>query len=178
MEILYKKATTDEELYQILELQLKNIPTSIPEIEKQKEGFVTVGHSFELLKIMNDKCAHTIAISNIKVIGYALSMVKDFRDEIDVLKPMFTNIEKNIPESLRYIVMGQICIDKTYRKKGVFRGLYNKMQETLKTDYKTIITEVDKTNSRSLNAHLAIGFKTLYSYRSKKQDWEILKWDI
>lgn len=178
MSIIYKTAVTDQELYQILELQQKNIPTSISEEEKQKEGFVTVHHSFELLKTMNDKCAHTIAISNNNVVGYALSMVKDFKEDIDVLKPMFTKIEANIPNNLKYIVMGQICIDKAFRKKGIFRGMYSKMRDEMKQEYNAIITEVDRTNLRSLNAHYAIGFKVLYSYRSKRQDWKILKWDI
>lgn len=50
MEISYKKATTDEELYQIIELQRLNIPASISDEEKLIEGFVSVSHSFELLK--------------------------------------------------------------------------------------------------------------------------------
>ena len=178
MEIIYKRSINDEELHQILELQLKNIPTSISEIEKQNEGFVSVKHSFELLKTMNTKCAHIIAKNENRVIGYALSMVKDFKDEIDILKPMFAIIENNIPSTLKYIVMGQVCVDKSFRKKGVFRSLYNKMQQELNIEYDAIITEVDKTNTRSLNAHYSIGFKELYSYHSKKQDWEILKWDI
>ncbi|WP_298340372.1 GNAT family N-acetyltransferase [uncultured Algibacter sp.] len=178
MSISYKTAVTDQELHQILELQQKNIPTSISEEEKQKEGFVTVHHSFELLKSMNSKCPHIIATSNNNVVGYALSMVKDFKEDIDVLKPMFTKIEANIPSTLKYIVMGQICIDKAFRKKGIFRGMYSKMRDEIKQEYNAIITEVDETNLRSLNAHYAIGFKVLISYHSNNQDWEILKWDI
>jgi len=41
-----------------------------------------------------------------------------------------------------------------------------------------IITEVDITNTRSINAHRAIGFNTVYSYRSNNQDWEILYWNL
>ncbi|MEP3837234.1 MAG: N-acetyltransferase [Algibacter sp.] len=178
MDIIYKRAETDQELHQILDLQSKNIPVSISEEDKQKEGFLTVKHSFVLLKTMNDTTAHTIAICDNKVVGYALSMHKDFKNEIDVLKPMFSNIEKSIPNTLQYIVMGQICIDKAFRKKGIFRGLYCEMKAHMLPSYQAIITEVDKTNSRSLNAHLAIGFTTLYSYQSKNQDWEILKWDL
>ncbi|MGB5419823.1 GNAT family N-acetyltransferase [Algibacter sp.] len=178
MEIIYKRSITDEELYQILELQLKNIPTSISEDEKLQEGFVTVRHDFKSLKSMNDKCAHIIAVYDESVVGYAISMVKDFKDDIAVLKPMFTYIENHTPDTLKYIAMGQICVDKKFRKQGVFRGLYNKMKQELNLEYDAIITEVDKTNTRSLNAHYAIGFKELYSYRSKNQDWEILIWDI
>ncbi|SFZ89831.1 Acetyltransferase (GNAT) family protein [Flaviramulus basaltis] len=177
-DIIYKRASTEQELYQILELQKRNIPISISETEKQQEGFVTVQHTFEVLKAMNDVCAHTIATHEDMVIGYALSMVKAFKDDIDVLKPMFDMIETQVKPTENYIVMGQICIDKNYRKQGVFRGLYGKMKEVLKQEYNCIITEVDKMNQRSLNAHYAVGFKTLHMFHSNNQEWEILICDI
>lgn len=65
---------------------------------------------------MNDKCNHIIAKSKNEVIGYALSMVKDFKNDIAVLNPMFVIIETNISDGLEYIVMGQIFVDKAYRK--------------------------------------------------------------
>ncbi len=77
-----------------------------------------------------------------------------------------------------YIVMGQVCIDKTFRKQGVFRGLYNFMKKQLQTEFDMIITEVGVANTRSINAHYAIGFKTIYSYRSNQQDWNIIYWKL
>ncbi|OEK09393.1 GNAT family N-acetyltransferase [Flavivirga aquatica] len=176
--IIYKRIETTEELQQILELQELNLSTSISDQEKKKEGFVTVHHTFEILKLMNNKCAHIIAKSNNRVVGYALCMAKDFKDEIDVLKPMFDNIEDNIRKGIKYIVMGQICIDKSYRKQGVFKSLYSRMKEILKHKYDCIVTEVDSKNERSLGAHLSIGFKILYSYSFNNQDWKILSWNI
>jgi len=62
--IIYKKAISDEELHQILTLQKINRPMVLSEEIKLSEGFLTVQHTFELLKAMNDACAHTIAKSN------------------------------------------------------------------------------------------------------------------
>ncbi len=177
-EIIYKGASSDEELHQILELQRLNLPTLISEEVKLREGFVTVQHTFETLKAMNTKCAHTIAKSEGKVIGYALSMIKDFKEEIDVLKPMFQHIDNHLEPKCNYIVMGQICVDSGFRGKGLFRGLYHMMQENLKDKYDTIVTEVDKKNTRSLNAHYAIGFKELFTYRSNNQDWILIYLDL
>ena len=174
--IIYKKAITNDELYQILELQERNIPTSISKEEKQNEGFVTVHHDFETLKSMNDVCAHSLAIHNNRVIGYALSMVKEFKEEIAILKPMFKEIENSVDTNLSYIIMGQICVDKAFRKQGVFRGLYNAMKEHVKHVFDVIITEVDKKNTRSLNAHQAIGFEILKTYKSNNQEWILLSW--
>ncbi|WP_298555874.1 N-acetyltransferase [uncultured Algibacter sp.] len=177
MEIIYKQVVSDEELYQILELQHKNIPASISKTEKQKEGFVTVQHDFETLKIMNNACAHSIAKHNNRVVGYALSMVKEFKDTIPVLQPMFEEIETIIEPITSYVTMGQICIEKSYRKQGVFRGLYSYMQLKLNTVFDAVVTEVDTKNIRSLNAHYAVGFKWLKSYSLNHQNWELIIWN-
>ena len=176
--IIYKKAISDEELHQILILQKINLPMVLSEEIKLSEGFLTVQHTFELLKAMNDACAHTIARSNGKIIGYALSMTKDFIEHIEVLKPMFQHIDEHLDPKVNYIVMGQVCIDSKFRGKGVFRGLYNAMKANLKAEYDTIITEVDKKNIRSLNAHYAIGFMELSTYHSNNQDWILIYLDL
>lgn len=177
MKIIFKRASTDEELKQILALQRLNIPKSISDEERKNEGFVTVKHNFETLKAMNDKCAHIIATYNERVIGYALSMVKEFKNTIPVLKPMFKEIDKSIDEEISYITMGQICVDKAHRKQGVFRGLYGFMKQELNMEYDVIITEVDAKNTRSLNAHIAVGFELLKTYSSNNQDWELIIWN-
>ena len=87
--ITYSRASTLEELEQILTLQKNNLPENLSHKEKIEQGFVTVKHSLEILKRMNDECAHTIAKNNNKVVGYALSMTNNFASEIEVLKPMF-----------------------------------------------------------------------------------------
>jgi predicted GNAT family N-acyltransferase len=176
--IIYKRAETNQELRQILELQYANIPSAISKDEKQQEGFVTVHHSFEVLKAMNDKCPHIIAKNNQRVIGYTLCMLKEFKEKIEVLKPMFKNMDKCLNQNQTYVVMGQVCIDKAFRKQGVFRGLYSVVKKQLQTEFDLIITEIDITNTRSLNAHYAIGFKNLYSYRSNQQDWNIIYLDL
>ncbi|WP_248724728.1 GNAT family N-acetyltransferase [Seonamhaeicola sp. ML3] len=164
LNIAYCKATCDEELHQILELQNINLLSNVPENEKQTEGFVTVHHDFDVLKAMNNDCAHTIAKYNNKVIGYALSMTKAFREDVDILKPMFQQIDMVTKPNLNYIVMGQICVDKNYRGQGVFRGLYKHMKDTFQNRFNAIITLIDVKNVRSINAHKAIGFKLLKNF--------------
>ena len=177
VKIRYKTAKTNEELYQILELQCANIPSVISKEESVKEGFVTVHHDFEILKAMNDKCPHIIAKNNGNVIGYTLCMLKEFKEDIEVLKPMFQQIDNCIKNGETYFTMGQVCVDKSFRKQGVFRGLYTFMKQEMSSKFNMIITEVDQKNSRSLNAHYAIGFKLLHTYNSNGQDWVLLSWD-
>ncbi|GAA4268613.1 GNAT family N-acetyltransferase [Hyunsoonleella aestuarii] len=174
--ITYKRVTNNEELHQILELQQANKIESISKEERISQGFVTVNHSFDILKAMNGACAHIIAKSDSQVIGYALCMTQEFKDSIQVLAPMFKTINCSIKKSINYIIMGQICIEKRFRQQGVFRGLYNFMMQELNLNFDAVITEVDTNNKRSLYAHKAIGFELLKTYKSNNQEWELLIW--
>ncbi|WP_025742780.1 GNAT family N-acetyltransferase [Aquimarina pacifica] len=176
----YRFTTTssENELEQILTLQQANLPTSISTIEKKEEGFVTVQHTIDILKKMHDRQPHIIAKDQNNVIGYALCMQKEFKDDIEILKPMFSKIDQHVSQPFSYIVMGQICIHKKYRKQGIFRGLYQTMKKELHTSYELLITEVAANNSRSLQAHYAIGFETLITYTSDKTEWIILQWNL
>ena len=173
-DITYKPAETLSELQQILQLQKLNLPEAVSKEEQNEEGFVTVRHDLEILRLMNDSCPHNIAVHNNQVIGYALSMHPDFGNSIEILKPMFEEIDKVVPNEISYLVMGQICIDKAYRKQGIFRGLYSFMKDSFKNDFDWIITEVDVQNQRSLQAHKAVGFKSLSSYISSNISWELI----
>ncbi|APQ19275.1 hypothetical protein A9200_06745 [Maribacter hydrothermalis] len=170
--MIYTTAKTTNELLQILSLQESNLKSTVTDSEMAQEGFVTVHHNIDILTRMNDACAHIIAKDKDKVVGYALSMTDDFKDEISVLRPMFTELETN--NIRNFITMGQICVAKTHRKQGIFRGLYEAMKKASYPKYDAIITEVDATNSRSLGAHYAIGFEKLYTYHSLGQDWELI----
>lgn len=171
--IRYKQASTDFELHQILTLQQQNLPKNLSKNEMKTDGFLTVEHEFHLLKQMNGTCPHTIAIENEKVVGYALSMHPKFGDEIEILKPMFAKI-KEVLKGNSFLVMGQVCIAKDHRGKGLFRGLYQNMQQFTKPNFEAIVTEVDLKNSRSMQAHQAIGFQQLTRYQADGKVWSLI----
>lgn len=174
MDLIYKQASTPAELQQILQLQERNLPEKLSEQERLSEGFVTVRHDLELLRKMNDVCGHVIAMDLDTLAGYALCMHPKFSNSIGVLKPMFQQIDQQLPGDNRYMVMGQVCIAKAYRARGIFKGLYRNMQRLLQQNYDSIITEVDTKNIRSVRAHEAVGFKELCRYSSGGQDWQLI----
>lgn len=171
---LYKRANSDTELQQILDLQKANLPKNLTPKEIRDEGFLTVEHSFSLLKEMNELCNHTIAVVESKVVGYALGMHPQFCNRISVLEPMFTQINKVISKNTDYCVMGQVCISKDYRRQGVFKGLYEAMRNFIAPDFSKIITEVDIKNKRSLRAHHKIGFRELKRYVDGDKEWALI----
>lgn len=172
--ITFGRAISEVDLNQILALQQKNLLGSMSSEEKKKEGFVTVSHTFDMLRAMNDTCPHVIAKSDDAVIGYALCMHPKFSDDIEVLRPMFEKIKAIHPKIKNYITMGQICVDKTYRGQGVFRQLYLTMQKAVEPEFELIITEVDAENTRSLRAHYAVGFKEVTTYTSDGREWKLI----
>ena len=175
--IQYRLTSTKKDLHEILALQQKNLPRSISLKEQQKEGFVTVEHTLDILYKMHKVHPHVIALHNTKIIGYALCMGKEFKNDIPILTPMFDEIEASISaaeNTINYIVMGQICIAKNFRKKGVFRGLYTAIRQHISPTYNAIITEVDLQNKHSSDAHKAIGFEVLKTYTSNAQQWELI----
>ena len=176
--VQYGIATSDEDLRQILALQHKNLPVNISEEEAQTQGFVTVHHEFDLLKRMNEPYPHIVAKHGERVVGYTLVMLRSFQNDIPVLVPMFKEIDAIVHEgqllgTCKYFIMGQVCIDKDYRGQGIFTGLYREMQRRMNPYFDYIITEVDKSNTRSMRAHEKVGFKNVHEYRSGK-DWAIL----
>lgn len=176
--ITYQRAATKEELHQILELQKINLYANVPENEKQKEGFLTVHSDFEILEAMNNTCAHIIAKHNNNVVGYALSMTRDFKDKVEILKPMFQQINSTEKANSNYIIMGQICVDKNFRGQGLFRGLYNHMQQELKNQFNAIITLIDVKNIRSINAHKTVGFQLLKNFKQENKSLNLVVLEI
>ncbi len=172
--IQYGQACTLDQLQQILLLQQRNLPKNLSTKEIEREGFLTVEHSLAVLKEMNDECGHIIAQENGKVIAYAICMHPKFADSIAVLRPMFREINKVVKRKLDYMVMGQICVAKSHRGRGVFRRLYKTMGESLPIGFNSIITEVDAKNLRSLDAHKAIGFTELKRYTADGKEWVLI----
>ncbi len=174
--IQYKRANSDEQLHQILEIQKRALKHNVSLAEQKSEGFITVPHTFEMLKKMNEACPHIVAFENDKVVGYALVMLESFRNEMEILLPMFETADRLLPHK-NYLTMGQVCIDKPYRGKGIFKGIYAFYKDELAQQYDCLFTEVATLNTRSLQAHLAVGFKILHTQVTEGTSWEMVNWD-
>lgn len=180
--ITFTVAKKNAELKQILDLQQNNLPTSISKTELQVEGFVTVHHDLAILTAMNAPYPHIIAKDKDKVIGYTLVMLRKFEQDIPVLVPMFEQINAIeyrgvLLAMTNYFVMGQVCIQKAYRGKGIFQGLYDHLKKRMSPHFQYVITEVSERNPRSMRAHEKVGFQTILKYVEGGEVWNILLWD-
>lgn len=173
---------TSHEISQVLHLQKKYHKDQLNISDRNKNGYVTVVHTFELLDSMKSILPQIIALHEETVVGYALSMSKEMSDWIPVLQPMFkifeeVSINDVSLKSLNYYVMGQICIDEKFRGKGIFRSLYNQHKRYFSDRFDYCITEVAVRNIKSMMAHESIGFKTVHTYTDETDDWNVLVWD-
>ena len=176
------QATSVQDLKNILELQGENMKVRLTPEEIDDDGFITVRHNLEQLKVMQNLVPQVIATDEERLAGYALIMARELKNSIPVLVPMFELLDtlayRGKPvRSLNYYVMGQICVRKTYRGKGVFRQLYRAHRELLSKDYDCCITEISTSNFRSLRAHLAVGFQLLHTFKDAFDEWNIVLWD-
>jgi L-amino acid N-acyltransferase YncA len=181
--ITYTTANSKNDLEGILDLQKQNLAARLTKDEIQSQGFVTVDHSYDQLKKLNDHEKHVIAKDDKKVIGYLLAMTKRARFDIPVLIPMFELFDtvslnaKKISE-YNYLVVGQVCVDKAWRGKGILDQCYAAYRQHYSNKYDFAITEIAATNLRSLKAHRRIGFKEINMYRSPdKTEWVVVLWD-
>lgn len=175
-------AEIQQDLEQILHLQKVNHVSGLSSAQKETNGFVTVHHDLETLKVMNNSSPQIIAKANDQVVGYALVMFKELGNLIPTLVPMF-EMFKRLPyqgkslDTYSYYVMGQICIDENYRGQGLFEKLYAKHKETHSGKFNLCLTEVSTSNQRSMKAHERVGFEILHTFRDETDEWNILVWD-
>jgi GNAT superfamily N-acetyltransferase len=134
---------------------------------------------------MHDIEPSVIARDDGRVIAYLLAMTAQSQLDVPVLVPMFKVFDglvfKDRPlSSYNYLVVGQVCVDKTYRGRGVFDACYDHYRRCFLDKYTFAVTEIASSNLRSLSAHRRVGFQTIHEYKAPDgENWCIvlLEWD-
>jgi hypothetical protein len=175
--------TSNAELQQIIDLQFINLKQNITPEEKNEQGFVTMVFTMDMLRAMHHLAPSIIVKDgNDKVVAYAIAFLKEGRAGYPGMESMFLNFE-NISwngkpfTSYNYYIMGQICIAKEVRGKGVFEMLYYKHREIYSHQFDCIVTEIATSNQRSLRVHERVGFQTLSMHQDAIDDWKVVAWD-
>lgn len=172
----------ETELVQILELQKKNLAIHISEEEIRSEGFVTLSHNLETLQKMHRLAPSVVIKNGDAVIAYALTMLKECRQLIPDLEPMFSlfdtlHYNKKPLDDYRFYVMGQICIEKAYRGLGLVEKLYTFHKQQYAPLFDLMVTEIATRNKRSMRAHKKAGFESIHIYRDHLDEWAVVAWD-
>lgn len=171
-----------KELEQIHQLNLKNLKSNVSEQEQKEEGFVTWAYPLDLLKKINEQAPSVIVKDGDDVVAYALTLMieaRGFHQELELFVQSLEKIEYKQKPLLQhnFYFMGQICIDKAYRGKGLVNAMYQKHKELYSSKYDFILTEIAPKNERSMNAHARIGFKPIHRFNDAHGEWDIVVWD-
>jgi ribosomal protein S18 acetylase RimI-like enzyme len=179
----YTTSTTPNDLVGILELQKNNLTKALTPVEIQTQGFITLTHTYDELKKLNDIEKSIIAKDQDKIIAYVLAMTKHSRFDLPVLIPMFEVFDEisyhdKIISDYNYLVVGQACVDKEYRGQGVLDRCYLEYKNQFSGKYDFAISEIASTNFRSMKAHQRIGFKEIHKYKDLSNvEWLVVMWD-
>ncbi len=172
------------ELKQIIELQKANLRATVGEEIAQDQGFVTAVHKLEVLEAMNSAAASVIAKEGSKVVGYALTMLRTFANDVPALTELFEAQDNAVFRGQRvgdtnYLVMGQICVAASARGQRLADRMYKYMRSCYSLHYPYLVTGIDARNSRSRRVHERVGFKLLCEFKSAVtgKDWVIVIWD-
>jgi len=170
------------ELQQILDLQEQNLPKNISAEELRSQGFVTFQHDLETLQQFHQLAPSVIVKDNDKVVAYALTVVNEARHIFPPIESMFVLLDnlqwKDQPfHNFRYYAMGQVCVVKDYRGKGVFEMLYQQHKRSYSHKFDLLVTEISTKNHRSLRAHEKVGFETIIIEKNELDEWAVVAWD-
>jgi GNAT superfamily N-acetyltransferase len=175
-------AATREDLQDILTLQRDNLRDHVSPEDAEREGFVTVAHTLDTLERMHALAPSVIAREGEALAGYALVMPLEAREAVPLLAPMFGQFDaltwQGRPLStFRYYVMGQVCVARGFRGRGVFDALYRGHREAYAHRFDFMVTEIATRNTRSMRAHARVGFQVLTTYRDALDEWAVVLWD-
>jgi len=176
------QVTTADELQQIHDLNQLNLKQNISASERAQEGFVSWLYSIELLQQMHQLAPSIIVKDAGKVVGYALATLPEARMFHHDLEEMFQGLEAVMFKgkslfSYQFYCMGQICIAKDYRGRGLVKSLYQKHKEVYSPHYNFLLTEISTRNPRSQKAHEKVGFRTIHTHTDTMDEWNVVVWE-
>lgn len=176
-------ASSNDHLEQILELQRRYLPRALSVEQQNAEGFVFAEHTLPLLRRMAAELPQAIAVADERVVGYCLSLPVSLQAELPQLAPMFAELARcsfrgRPLAELRFMVGGQVCVDRPHRGKGLLARLYQQVRRSLPAEYDLCVTEIAARNRVSLRAHAGVGFETIASYVADGEEWRVVAWDL
>ncbi|QJW91359.1 GNAT family N-acetyltransferase [Spirosoma taeanense] len=184
MSVIITTAQSDADVLGILALQRANLRKNLLADVQTAQGFLTVEHNPAVLTRMNQAAPSIIAKDGDCVVGYALTMLSDFRNDVPELTPLFSFIDTltyqgNALSTYDYYVMGQVCVADGYRGQQLFDRMYERHRELYARQYRLLVTDISQRNTRSLRAHSRVGFEPLHAFHDPTlgETWVVVVWD-
>jgi ribosomal protein S18 acetylase RimI-like enzyme len=156
--VQYRRAAPDD--YEaIVRLNAANFRGNLDE-EERKDGFLSALFSAEQIAAMAQGLGITVVSVEGKIAGFLCAFCNDFEHGSAVVAEMIASYErmrfegKTLSAYLSY-VYGPVCLDRSFRRKGLLRGLYEAQRRDLAGQFEIGVALVSRDNPHSLEAHVA-----------------------
>lgn len=184
LNIQINKATSQQEIQGILDLQQANLRKNLTQDEMDNYGFVTLEYDLDLLNEMPAGNHHIIAKEGDRVVGYCLLFDRSknhLMTEGTGIFPVFNaTVYKGVllGES-NYVSIGQVCVARAYTGQGILGRMYSFFKESYKHLYDFAMTDIASHNIRSIKGHQKAGFELLKRFDEPDagEPWDIVIWD-
>ncbi len=143
----------------ILRLNAANFVTNLSE-EERKDGFLSAVFTAQQVAAMAEDLGIMVAVVESEFAGFLCA----FRNEFDHGSPVVAKMIASYPRmwfegrplnSYRSYVYGPVCIDGTFRRKGLLRGLYSAQKRDLAGLFEIGVALISRNNPHSFDAHVA-----------------------
>lgn len=166
----------------IHELQRQNLRHHLPAEEALREGFTTAVYSVDFLREMHGAHPSVVARSGGRVVGYALVTLPGLRQGHPLLADLFGRLDAvrfrgRLLRDAGYVVVGQLCVGKGYRGRGLVQAMYGLFREGLSGRFEYCACDVDRENPRSLRVHARTGFEVVDTLEYGGALWDMMVWD-
>lgn len=174
--------TTNAELHQIEALNAENLKPGLTPAETSAQGFLMWRYDFNLLQQLHSYAPSVICKSGMDLAGYALTTPRESAVVHRELSLMLDKIN-DLPyegKPLRehsYYVMGQLCVAKPYRGRGVVEMMYGLHRNLYSSQYDMMVLTISTENTRSVRVHERIGFKDIHVFSDHFGAWKVCVWD-
>ncbi|MFQ5902275.1 MAG: GNAT family N-acetyltransferase, partial [Candidatus Binatia bacterium] len=147
-----------EDFSDILRLQAANLIGNLNPQDRQ-EGFLSAEFTRQQLAEMASEIALLVASEKAQLFGYLCTYSCNYSKQFPILAAMIQSFGRALYQgkplsSYNSFIYGPVCIDKSYRGRGLLRGLYEMLLREVAGKYEVGIAFVSKDNPHSLAAHV------------------------
>lgn len=172
-----------EDIPAILDVQAANFVGNLDDVER-RDGFLSVEFTRRQLDEIASQVGIIIAVSEGRLAGYLCASCCEFNRPFPLLAAMMRRFDAidhrgRILAASRVFIYGPVCIDRSYRGRGILRGLYETLQQEVVGRYDIGVAFVADDNPHSLRVHVdGLGMAHVGEFTFSGKPYHILAFDV
>lgn len=177
------RRATQEDIPAILDLQAANFIDNLEDAERH-DGFLSVKFTRQQVEEMAGHVGVIVAAFGGRLAGYLCASSCEFNRAFPLLTAMMRQFDAihyrgRLLASSRVFIYGPVCIDRSYRGRGLLRGLYETLQQEVVGRYDVGVAFVADDNPHSLRVHVdGLGMAHVGEFAFSGKQYRILAFDV